>query len=63
MTVDATGAGEVTGGFAVLAERLEAGETLAVDQLGPQGAALEDAFASGTLGLVLDTLASDRVTG
>lgn len=62
MAVEATGAGDVTSGFAVLGERMATGETVRVDQLGEQRSVLEDAFASGTLGLVLDTLATDRVT-
>jgi 1,4-dihydroxy-2-naphthoyl-CoA hydrolase len=42
-----------------LAKRLEAGETVPVDEL--EGAE-KDAFSSGVLGLVFDTVALDRLT-
>jgi 1,4-dihydroxy-2-naphthoyl-CoA hydrolase len=45
--------------FAALVQRLEAGETVAADEL--QGAE-QDPFAAGVLGLRFDTIALDRLT-
>jgi 1,4-dihydroxy-2-naphthoyl-CoA hydrolase len=42
--------------------RLDAGETLTADEVGPVFPGERDAFGSGTLGLRWDTLARDRVT-
>ena len=42
--------------------RLDAGETLTADEVGPVFPVERDGFGSGTLGLRWDTLARDRVT-
>jgi 1,4-dihydroxy-2-naphthoyl-CoA hydrolase len=47
------------GSFAALVARLQAGETVAGDEL---GGSEKDPFAGGVLGLVFDTVALDRLT-